>query len=456
MANLAVQMPQVGESVTEAIIAKWIAKPGDQLRKYDPIVEVVTDKVNMEIPAPAAGTLKELLASEGATVAMGAVIANMEVADGDIPDDHESADQVTESDRVTTDSERAGRIGTMVVGANVGPTGGEFRDTSLQSPASSPTDQAKTSIPIASELDDSQRLHVTYSPVVTRLASRHGIDLAEVKGTGRGGRITKRDVERHLATEKSERTVNALSSDSSPRNSVDEVVALSPMRSMIAEHMSRSVREIPHAWAAVEVDMSHIVRFRQSIRREIESRTGHKLTYLPISLYMLARVLPRHRRLNATWNDGQVVLKGDVNIGIAVATESGLVVPVLKNADAQEFESTVSGCARLVNAARENRLTIDDVQGGTFTLNNTGAFGSLLGGAIINHPQAAILNTEAIVRRPVVVQDQNGNDSIGIRPMMNLCLSFDHRILDGADAMAFLNDLKSQFENPDHAGLRTR
>lgn len=225
---------------------------------------------------------------------------------------------------------------------------------------------------------------------------------------------------------------------------------------MIAEHMSRSVREIPHAWAAVEVDMSHIVRFRQSIRREIESRTGHKLTYLPISLYMLARVLPRHRRLNATWNDGQVILKGDVNIGIAVATESGLVVPVLKNADELDFESTVSECARLVDAARENRLTIDDVQAGTFTLNNTGAFGSLLGGAIINHPQAAILNTEAIVRRPVVVQDQNGNDSIGIRPMMNLCLSFDHRILDGADAMAFLNDLKRQFENPDYAGLRTR
>ena len=456
MPNFAVQMPQVGESVTEAIVAKWIAKPGDRVRKYDPIVEVVTDKVNMEIPAPAAGTLRELLASEGATVAMGAVIANMEVADGDIPDDYESSDQVTESDPITTDSERAGRIGTMVVGANVGPTGGEFRDTSLQPPASSPIDAEKTSLPTASQSDRSQHLHVTYSPVVTRLAARHGIDLAEVSGTGRGGRITKRDVESHLATTKSKPAVDAQSSDSSSRESVDEVVALSPMRSMIADHMSRSVREIPHAWAAVEVDMSHVVRFRQSMRREIESRTGKNLTYLPISLYMLARVLPRHRRLNATWNDGQVVLKGDVNIGIAVATESGLVVPVLKNADAQEFESTVSGCARLVNAARENRLTIDDVQGGTFTLNNTGAFGSLLGGAIINHPQAAILNSETITRRPVIVADSEGNEAIGIRSMMNLCLSFDHRIMDGADAMAFLNDLKSQFENPDIAGLRTR
>ena len=456
MANFAVQMPQVGESVTEAIIAKWIAKPGDQLRKYDPIVEVVTDKVNMEIPAPAAGTLMELLAGEGATVAMGAVIANMEVADADIPDDHESSDQETESDPIPTDSERAGRIGTMVIGANVGPTGGEFRDTSMESPASSQTDQAKTSIPTASQLDDSQLLQVTYSPVVTRLAARHGIDLAEVRGTGRGGRISKRDVERHLATEESLLTVDADGSVGSSRDSVDELVASSPVRSMIAEHMSRSVKEIPHAWAAVEVDMSHIVRFRQSMLQEIESRTGHKLTYLPISLYLLARVLPRHRRLNATWNDGHVILKGDINIGVAVATGSGLLVPVLKNADGQDFDSTVSGCARLVDAARENRLNIDDVQGGTFTLNNTGAFGSLLGGAIINHPQAAILNTEAIVRRPVVVQDQAGNDSIGIRPIMNLCLSFDHRILDGADAMAFLNDLKSQFENPDHTGLRTR
>ena len=456
MANFAVQMPQVGESVTEAIIAKWIAKPGDQVRKFDPIVEIVTDKVNMEIPAPAAGTLLELLAGEGATVAMGAVIANMEVADADIPEDHESSDQVTKTDPIPTDSERAGRIGTMVIGANVGPTGGEFRDTSLQSPASSPIDQAKTSIPTASQLDDSQHLQVTYSPVVTRLAARYGIDLSEVSGTGRGGRVTKRDVERHLTTTKSKPTVDAHSSDDSPRGSIDQVVASSPVRSMIAEHMSRSVKEIPHAWAAVEVDMSQIVRFRQSIRQEVEARTGLNLTYLPISLYMLARVLPLHRRLNATWNDGQVVLKGDVNIGIAVATKSGLVVPVLKNADEQDFDSTVSRCARLVDAARENRLNIDDVQGGTFTLNNTGAFGSLLGGAIINHPQSAILNTETITKRPVVVTDQDGNEAIGIRPMMNLCLSFDHRIMDGAEAMAFLNDLKCQFENPDNTGLRTR
>ena len=445
MADFAVQMPQVGESVTEAIIANWLVKPGDYVRKYDPMVEVVTDKVNMEVPAPTDGTLSKVVVGEGETVAMGAVIAHMEVANLEAPEEEVSSDTATLNSHGQTDNERAGRIGTMIVGANVGPTGGEFHDTSLHSP----TSHERISNDAASgAVEATEQLAATYSPVVTRLAARHGIDLTELTGTGRGGRITKRDIERYLQSARPEGNGDTGLSDTSPVPSSDEVVATSPVRSIIAEHMSRSIREIPHAWAAVEVDMSQVVKFRQSHSDEIVKRTERKLTYLAISLYLLARVLRNHRRLNATWNDGQVTLKSAINIGIAVATDAGLVVPVLKNADEKKFEATVTGCTQLVDSARRNRLTIDDVQGGTFTLNNTGAFGSLLGGAIINHPQAAILNTESIIRRPVVVEDQDGNESIGIRPIMNLCLSFDHRILDGAEAMAFLNDLKAKFEAP--------
>ena len=446
MAGFKVEMPQVGESVTEAIIAKWLVQPGDRVRKFDPLVEVVTDKVNMEVPAPTDGTLSEVLAPEGSTIAMGSVIAEMEVADG-------SPDALEQSKPQDDDQERAGRIGTMIVGANVGPTGGEFRDTSLG--AQSETSTVAPNVPAdrPKSTDETKAQRGNYSPVVTRLASRHGIDLSQISGTGRGGRVTKRDVEQYLETIAAHAPTPPAGELDAATVSADETTELSPVRRMIAEHMSRSIREIPHAWAAVEVDMSHVVRFRESQKERVQAATGCKLTYLPISLHVIARALKRHRRINSEWSDGHIVLKGDVNVGIAVAADHGLVVPVLKQADALNLESAVSACTRLIDAARANRLTVEEVRDGTFTLNNTGAFGSTLGGAIINHPQAAILNTESIVKRPVVVYDSHGGESIAIRPMMNLCLSFDHRIMDGAEAMAFLNDVKSHFESPSIATL---
>ena len=446
MAGFKVAMPQVGESVTEAIIAKWLVQPGDQVRKYDPLVEVVTDKVNMEIPAPTDGTLSEVLAPEGSTIAMGSVIAEMEVASGA----HDSSGQSEPQD---DEKERAGRIGTMIVGANVGPTGGEFRDTSLTvRPETSPT-APDVEAPRSVTSDETKPQRGTYSPVVMRLATRHGIDLSQLSGTGRGGRVTKRDVEQYLETVAARAPTAPAGETDIASVSADQTVELSPVRRMIADHMSRSIREIPHAWAAVEVDMSHIVRFREAHKDRVQAATGCKLTYLPISLHIVSRALKRHRRINSEWNDGRIILKSDVNMGIAVAADHGLVVPVLKHADKRDLETLVVACTRLIDAARANRLAIDEVRDGTFTLNNTGAFGSTLGGAIINHPQAAILNTETIVKRPVVVLDSLGGDSIAIRPMMNLCLSFDHRIMDGAEAMAFLNDVKSRFESPSIAAL---
>ena len=445
MAAFEVEMPQVGESVTEAIIGKWLVAPGDVVRKYDPLVEVVTDKVNMEVTATADGTVTRLIAEEGATIAMGSIIAEMDVSEdvvlpaADTPDSTEMQQE-----------DRAGRIGTMVTGANVGPTGGEFRDTSLETgdatgeqPASEQPSRARNAS------GDASGRKAVYSPVVLRLARRHAIDLAQLSGSGQGGRVTKWDVERYLEQLPDQHSADTTdvshAADQPPPG--DQLTLPSPIRTMIAERMARSVREIPHAWAAIEVDMTHVVRYRESQRQAVKSATGSRLTYLPISVLVVARALRRHPQLNASWTTDGVVLRGSVNIGIAVASEHGLFVPVLKDADTMGLNRAVQECRRLIEAGRGNRLSIADVSDGTFTLNNTGAFGGMLGGAIINYPQAAILNTEAITKRPVVVEHADASESIGIRPMMNLCLSFDHRIIDGAEAMAFLNDIKSKFES---------
>ena len=445
MVAFKVEMPQVGESVTEAIIGKWLVAPGDVVRKYDPLVEVVTDKVNMEVTATADGTITKLIADEGATIAMGSIIAEMEVADDVVISTEDSPDSTD-----MQQGDRAGRIGTMVTGANVGPTGGEFRDTSLETGAAAGGQTAGEQRPGVRILPrDASGRKAVYSPVVLRLARRHSIDLARLSGTGQGGRVTKRDVERYLEQQPvqhaDDTTHDAGAADRLPLG--DQLTQPSPVRTMIAERMARSVREIPHAWAAIEVDMTHVVRYREAQIQAVESATKSRLTYLPISVLVVARALRRHPRLNASWTADGVVLRGRVNIGIAVASENGLFVPVLKDADTMGLNRAVQESRRLIEAGRGNTLSIDDVSDGTFTLNNTGAFGGMLGGAIINYPQAAILNTESIVKRPVVVEHPDGSDSIAIRPMMNLCLSFDHRIIDGAEAMAFLNYVKSRFES---------
>lgn len=431
MSIVQVELPHVGESVTQAIIGKWIASPGDAVRKYDPLVEVVTDKVNMEVPAPADGKLVNTLVSEGDTVEMGSPIAEMEI--------EERAGKVDgESDRQeeTSSVQSASRIGSMIVGANVGPTGGEFRDTSLEADSQSGRDAADMP-PIArrSAREGRNRGDNRYSPIVRRLAERHDIDLSEVQGSGRNGRVTKQDVEAYLA------------STSTAAGTQDELIDPSPVRRMVAENMVRSVSEIPHAWGAIEVDVTGLVEYRNVRMAQIHTETGRRLTYLPIVLHHVAKALGVHRRINSSWIDSKIVLKGSVNIGVAVATEQGLVVPVLRSADRLTLSDSVSEMARLVDAARSNRLKIEDVEQGTFTLNNTGALGSVWGGAIINYPQAAILTTESIVKRPIVVSMPEGNDAIAIRSMMNMCLSFDHRIIDGAEAMSFLRDVKDRLES---------
>ena len=435
MAKLTVEMPHVGESVTEAVVGKWLVSPGDAIRRYDPLVEVITDKVNMEVPAPRDGTVTELLVSEGDTVQMGAPIAAMEI-EGAEPEPERGGPPETEAPSIQSSS----RVGSMIVGANVGPTGGEFTDTSLQSGHDAVETEVAGS-PVRSRSRGRGRPDggARISPVVRRLAEKHGIDVSLITGTGGGGRVTKRDVEAYLES--------AVPSAPPIMQLSDEIVEPSPIRRMIAENMSRSFREIPHAWGAIEVDVTAMVEYRRANIERVMQSTGQRLTYLPIVLHHVAQSLCQHRMLNSSWMDGKVVLKGAINIGVAVAAEQGLVVPVIRGADARTLEDTVSEMSRVVEAARTGRLGLGDVQGGTFTLNNTGALGSILGGAIINHPQAAILTTEAIVKRPVVIETAGAGEEIAVRSVMNMCLSFDHRIIDGAEAMAFLADVKTRLES---------
>ena len=436
MANMIVEMPHVGESVTEAVIGKWLVSPGDAIRRYDPLVEVVTDKVNMEVPAPKDGTITELLVSEGETVLMGAPIATMAIDDAELEPQTESKSPTSSSPAIQS----ANRVGSMIVGANVGPTGGEFTDTSLKkTPSGSETQQIETSRtqPQRSRRNRSAR-GKRISPVVRRLAERHDIDVEKIVGTGVDGRVTKRDIESHIAS------LSSATADVS--QFADEVVEPSPIRRMIADNMSRSFREIPHAWGAIEVDVTGIVEYRKANLDRVMRNTGQRLTYLPIISHHIAKSLREHQLLNSSWQEGKILLKGEINVGVAVASPQGLVVPVLRGADRLTIDETVSEMSRLIEAARNGRLSLEDVQGGTFTLNNTGALGSVLGGAIINHPQAAILTTESIVKRPVVVETGDGTDAIAVRSMMNMCLSFDHRIIDGAEALAFLNDVKQRLE----------
>jgi 2-oxoisovalerate dehydrogenase E2 component (dihydrolipoyl transacylase) len=432
-----IELPHVGESVTEAVIGKWLKSPGDQIEKYDPLVEVVTDKVNMDVPSPASGTLTKIIATEGETVAMGAVIAEMETADGEVADTSDYPAAI--EPRQTLKSPLESRIGTLVQGANVGPTGGEFVDTSLTAAKSAGSVDQNASGRSAA----SGGRKKDFSPVVTGLAAQHGIDLNSIVGTGLGGRVTKKDV----LTAVGGGGARSISAPQTPQvaTNEDQVTEPSPIRKMIADHMVKSVSEIPHAWSAVEVDVTGMVEWRTANKDNFEREHGVRLTYLSLTLSVVANALKGNPRLNSIWSDGNIVLKSAINVGIAVAADVGLVVPVVHGAADSSLADLAGKLGGAVERARSGSMTLDDVQGGTFTLNNTGALGSVWGGAIINHPQAAILTTEAIVKRPIVISD-NRVDSVAIRSMMNICLSFDHRTVDGAEASVFLQSVKSGLE----------
>jgi len=419
-----IKMPQLGESVTEGTVDKWLKHEGDFVKRDEPLVEVVTDKVNAEIPSPFEGKLVKIAVGEGETVKVGSVIAQIETgaAAAATPAPARAAtpaDQTTEK---------------VAPAAPAAPKGGP----------------APIAAPPPAEPANGERARL--SPAVRKLAAEHGIDPTTLRGSGLGGRVTRDDVLAALAGGTATQEAPAPARPESPASAPtpaaarpdgkrEELVKLSVMRKSIAEHMVRSLATSPHAWTLQEVDVTTLVRYREAEKDSFKSRHGVVLTYLPFVAQIVCQALKEFPWLNSTWSDEGVILKHYVNLGIAVSIPDGLIVPVVKDADQLGFTDLVRVLNDLVERSRNKQLKPDDVQGGTFTLNNTGATGSIASQPIINQPQAAILTTESIIKRAVVV-----DDAIAIRHMMNMCLSFDHRIIDGMMAGQFLNTVKKRLE----------
>jgi 2-oxoisovalerate dehydrogenase E2 component (dihydrolipoyl transacylase) len=465
-----IELPHVGESVVEGTIGKWLKQPGDRVERYDPLVEVVTDKVTMEVPSPVAGELLRIIAQEGETVPMGAPIAEVETQGGQ-PTASSTPTATVPAPAPTAPSAPAPPpareaaapspvpVAYLIDAQPVGPTGGsavEARAEAEEPAATTPPTPTAVRVETIDTAPTPQRANGQkgpnrLSPAVRRLAREHNIDVDKIVGTGMGGRVTRNDVLAYLEAGAAAVPPTPAAPPATPvaapiteAGTDEERVPLTPIRRMIADAMSRSVREIPHAWSMVEVDISDLVALRNRERDAFRQREGINLTYLPFALKAVAGALKDNPTLNASWADDHIVLKRRINLGIAVAAPAGLVVPVIHNADRLSIAGLAHAVDELSNRARAGNLRLEDVQNGTFTVNNTGALGSVLGGPIINHPQAAIMTTEAAEQRPVVI-----NDAIAIRWMMNLCMSFDHRINDGAEAGAFLQSVKSRLETFD-------
>jgi len=400
-----VKMPQLGESITEGTISKWLKQPGDPVKKYEGLVEIITDKVNAEVPAPLSGVLKEIKVKEGATVTVGTEIAVIE----------------------------------------------ETAPATPSAPKSPPAPQTTTPIAAPAPAEESATEGRTrLSPAVRALIEEHRLtdtELARIEGSGIGGRISKKDIEDYVAKRTQPAAANGeqrqqAAPTTAPAPSPGTTVPLSPMRRAIASNMLKSKQTIPHAWTVAEVDMTNVVRFRQKAKDGFKQREGIDLTYVPIIVKAVVEGLKAVPILNASWSDQGVVLHKDINVGVAVSVDDGLIVPVIHQADRMSIAGLAKAADDLAQRARAGKLGIPDVQGATFTVNNPGTFGTILSYSIIAPPQAGILAMDAIVKRPVVIE----GDAIAVRSMMNLCLSFDHRVLDGVSAARFLQGVRRWLE----------
>ncbi len=459
MSVFELKMPKLGESVTEGTIGKWLKQPGEKVDKYDLIVEVQTDKVNTEIPSPVAGTLKDVKVKEGDTVPIGTLLATFETAD--------SAEPATDRPSAATappaqPANSAPAAPSSSLSSSPAPQQPAARTApSPQSPPASqaaPSQQPPQGSSPAVATAPSSNGDIRATPVVRKLASEHGVDLDRVQGTGLNGRVTRQDVEQFIAQGQSQpqarqqasRAASAAQPEMPQPLAGDEVVPLTQMRKAIANAMVISKTTIPHAAAMMEIDWTNVAKFRESVRESFKSREGYELTYLPFAIKAVTIGLRRHPFVNAKWTEQGILKVRAINLGIAISLgDEGLVVPVIKNAD----ELSITGIARavrdLATRARGKKLTIQDFEGGTFTVNNGGTLGTYLSYPIVNPGQAAIMTTEAIGRRVVALDD----DTIGIRTMGNVVLSFDHRIMDGATAAAFLKDVKAWIQGVDPANV---
>ncbi len=458
MARIDVVMPQMGESIAEGTLSKWLKRVGEPVKRDEPMFEISTDKVDAEIPAPQAGVLAEILVQEGQTVAVQTVVARLETDGAGAASSAPAAAPPKPAGAPKAEAVKAGPPS--------GPAAPKATPPIPAAPPPAPTPLEKpaaTSPAPAAEPDSMEdRLRTRSTPLVRRIAAEHNIDLASVEGTGLAGRVTKSDLLSHLEAPHPGGQASAPPRGSASDLSVgagtrvvpgpvvepwenDQVEPWSRIRKLTADHMIMSRRVSAHVQSLIEVDYTRIAGLRSQWKGEFSDR-GVNLTYLAFIAAATARTLRRHRVLNAAVMGEATVYRGEINLGIAVAMEWGLIVPVIRRAD----ELNLLGIARAINdladRARTKKLSPDEVQKGTFTITNPGVFGTFVGLPVINQPQSAILAVGAIGKQPAVVTGSDGSDAIGIRTMGMLALSFDHRIVDGADADRFLADLRQSLE----------
>src|SRR6266545_210609 len=475
-----IKMPQLGESVAEGTIGRWLKQVGDPVARDEPLVEIQTDKVNAEVPSPVAGFLQQILLPEGTTAAVKtdmAVIGDEPVGSSPTEPPVESAPPAQGPEGTTTQRPQTFSYDNTLTGGVVGQ-----RESEPNQDGGASQDGGTA----VSEPPAGKRF---YTPVVLRMAEEHGIDLATIQGTGTMGRVTRKDVERAISSggavapspsgkgqgapttpspsgrgqgapttpspsgrgqgapttpSPSGRGQGAGAVTAETQRSEDR--ALTPMRRAIAEHMTSARRDIPDAWSLVEIDVTRLVRYRASVLPDFLNREGFELTYLPFFIKAVLAGLRAVPELNAAWAGDHITVHHQYNLGIAVSLQNGLIVPVLRDSDQHSIAGLAQALRALVQKARGGKLSMDDLQGATFTVNNPGSLGSIMSQPIVPVGQAGIVTMEAIVKRPVVTAD----DAIAVRSIMHSCLSFDHRILDGAQALQFLRTIKDQLETVEY------
>jgi 2-oxoglutarate dehydrogenase E2 component (dihydrolipoamide succinyltransferase) len=410
-----VLMPQMGESITEGTITKWLKKVGDTVQRDEPIFEISTDKVDAEIPSPVAGVLSEIKVPEGSTVTINTVVAVI-----------------------------GGAAGKAAAPAAAAPAAAAPK-------AAAPAPAAAPAAAAASEGD-----RVRSSPLVRKIAKDNNVDLAAVAGTGAAGRITKSDIVSHLEGGRPAAAAPVSAPAAAPAPAAKaaapqplpgELVPMSKMRSIIAQRMVESKRTSPHVHTVFKVDMTRIVKLREKEKSKYEQRNGVKLTYMPFITRAAIVALRKHPVVNGSVEGDAIRYNKNINIGIAVALDWGLIVPVIKQAEEKNFLGVARAIVDVADRARGKKLAPDEISGGTFTLTNSGIFGEQFGTPIINQPQSAILGIGGLNKEAEVLTDKDGNDSIAIRSIQRFTLGFDHRIVDGADAGKFMSDFKAYLEN---------
>ncbi|MBZ5722822.1 MAG: 2-oxoglutarate dehydrogenase, E2 component, dihydrolipoamide succinyltransferase [Acidobacteriia bacterium] len=417
-------MPQMGESIFEGTITKWLKKPGEKVQRDEPLFEISTDKVDAEIPAPASGVLQDIKVAEGATVQVNTVVGT-----------------------IAADGEAAAAPAKAAPAAQAAPAAPEKKVPVAEKPAA-PAAEAKD----ISEEEEGD--HARSSPLVRKIARENNVDLSQVPGTGLGGRITKQDItsflERPAAAPAAASSAAAPSRPSAPPAPAPipgDLVPLTQMRKIIAQRMIESRRTSAHVHCMFEVDLTRIVNLRNKMKSGFEQRHGVRLTFMPFFVRAAIIALQQYPIVNASLEGDSVRYHRNINVGIAVALDWGLIVPVLKNAGDLNFLGLQRGITDLGERARTKKLVPSEVEGSTFTITNPGQFGAVFGLPIINQPNAAIMGVGGITKSPVVVTDKDGNDSIAIRSVVHLTLGYDHRLIDGAVADQFMAYVKKTMEN---------